>query len=1047
MSANKNKSDKKVRISNMHPNVLVFYHEDYNSEELNEINVGRKGLSLFQTMDMDVPIPSFFVVSPIVYKDLLYEAFDDEVMELLEKDRIPRPDDLAAFIRESDFSSRFKESLTKAYSRLSGFTDTWVSVRASVVFPERQDISLQGLFETKLNVRGYENLEKSIKDVYASVFTEGVDSYARDHQLQISDLQLAIVIQRMVQAEVSGVVFTIDPITKDETKMSVEAVYGLGDVIARGEITPDLYLLNKKDLNFEEKHISPQEWMRVVKPARKSMGESSSVDKVEISNSWSHRQKLDDRGIQDVAKVALIVEDKSQEPQVVEWVWESGQVWILQTRPISEAEIFGKAVEKVTESQSENVFDLAVDIVKKGKVEEKAIEDAIKYVKKNSPERSVEKDLEERDDDPAAEVEKLKKEIDRLNALVNRSKFKQLKEAEADDKIRKKLNEKQEAGLKQKQEQMQDDADKDDLILSGLGASFGQVTGEVKMIESVLKDNETVTNKTILVLKDYKAEYQKLVSQAGGVITEEGGLASDIAVFSREKGVPLVLDADNASVVLQAGDVVKVDGSFGSVYLLSSASDPDEVVTDLIKKRHERLKELKKSSKFYEPDGNIKGSKSDLDEGDLKGVKQISKTVDKPSFIKDKEAVAEKISQGRISPEEIEKIAKTRDFKELVDKAVDKKAVDDLENTPSPPKGGAFSDLDQLVGIKREIQEHYEDKLDQEYAEEVAKAKKKLKDFNTDEAVELDSQSVDDDTSGIEDVSDIVIATKVMINPLSYDSDKLAKALINSDGTACIDLDEIIISHEEHPLSSVDDGNFVEYANKIARSVDDIAEKLGADEAVVSIGSAKQRDFAKLIRGRKYEDPEIPGKLSGINRYLQNTEILRRVLKIIRRVRNTFKSRNVSIGIHSPMNGEIMKEVKKEILAAGLHRTSSFNIYAVLDKSSEVIVARDIMEAEIDGVVLNIPAIVRETLGIGKTVKLEDYGGSLSSPSVIKIVNEVVASLRVIQGRVIVMCDDDKELIRECIKAGVYGISVKPAFVADAKKLVRDIEVELVSAI
>ncbi|MBD3328980.1 hypothetical protein GF357_00595, partial [Candidatus Dojkabacteria bacterium] len=440
----------KVRISNMHPNVLVFYHEDYNADELTEINVGRKGLSLFQTIDMDVPIPSFFVVSPIVYKDLLYEAFDDEVLELLEKDRVPRPEDLAAFIRKSEFSGRFKESLSKAYSRLSGFTDTWVSVRASVVFPERQDLSFQGLFETKLNVRGMEDLEKSIKDVYASVFSDGVDSYARDHQVQISDLQLSVVIQRMVQAEVSGVVFTIDPITKDETKMSVEAVYGLGDVIAKGEISPDLYLLKKKDLSFEEKHISPQEWMRVVKPSsRRTQGQSGAVDKVEISNAWSHRQKLEDRGIQDVAKVALIVEDKSQEPQVVEWVWESGQVWILQTRPVSEAEIFGPAAKSSKSSadslsDSENVFDLAVDIVKKGKVEEKAIEDALKYVQRSSPEKSAVKDLEnqpENDD----EITQLKKEIDRLNALVNRSKFQQLKETETDDKIREKIQKKQEA--------------------------------------------------------------------------------------------------------------------------------------------------------------------------------------------------------------------------------------------------------------------------------------------------------------------------------------------------------------------------------------------------------------------------------------------------------------------------------------------------------------------------------------------------------------------------------------------------------------------------
>ena len=103
----------------------------------------------------------------------------------------------------------------------------------------------------------------SIKRIYASLFTDDVVAYAASKGVNLADVKLAVVVQKMVQAEVSGVAFTIDPITQDPTKLSIEAVFGLGDTIALGELTPDIYLINKKDLNILEKRISPQEWMKI----------------------------------------------------------------------------------------------------------------------------------------------------------------------------------------------------------------------------------------------------------------------------------------------------------------------------------------------------------------------------------------------------------------------------------------------------------------------------------------------------------------------------------------------------------------------------------------------------------------------------------------------------------------------------------------------------------------------------------------------------------------------------------------------------------------
>src|SRR5690606_485208 len=109
--------------------------------------------------------------------------------------------------------------------------------------------------------------------------------------------------------------------------------YGLGDVISLGEITPDTYLLNKKDLSTVEKHISPQEWMKVrtMKQAKKM---SQGIEKIKISKGWSHKQKLGDRDIEEISKIALVIEDRTGEPQSIEWVLSGGRFWILQNKPV-----------------------------------------------------------------------------------------------------------------------------------------------------------------------------------------------------------------------------------------------------------------------------------------------------------------------------------------------------------------------------------------------------------------------------------------------------------------------------------------------------------------------------------------------------------------------------------------------------------------------------------------------------------------------------------------------------------------------------------------
>ncbi|MDD3475035.1 MAG: PEP/pyruvate-binding domain-containing protein, partial [Candidatus Dojkabacteria bacterium] len=538
-------------MSNSENNTSVYFWEDFLSKNLRESNVGRKGLSLFRLKDMDIPVPEFFVISSSVFKDIVFESLDRDFSKLTAKNRNPEEDEIEKSIQKTKFPDEVIDQIKTAYTRISGFTDAWVSVRSSVVFPPNQEVSFSGIFDTMLNVRHMDDLLDAVKKIYTSMFTDDVVMYCANKNIDLSEVKLAVVVQRMVQAEVSGVAFTVDPITQDNTRMSIEAVYGLGDVIASGEITPDTYVLNKKDLSIIEKHISPQEWMKVrtVNSGKKR----DNIEKISISPAWSHRQKVDERYLDEVSKISLVIENKSREPQSVEWVQAGGRIWILQSKSLNQ-KIESRDLHIVREDR-DTLREIIVAFVEKYRgitqIEGKAVDEAKKFINKQKTEQNE-------------DLEKLVKVAQNIN---NSS-----KETETRVQTRK------------------------DFLVSGIGASFGSVTGKIKIVD---KDEDIKVDKNdVLVIKSYANEMESLILKAGAVITDTGGLTSDIAIICREFDIPAVVGAKEASSVLKKGDLVRVDGNSGTVY---KETDPN-----IVKEIKEKKEEIHPVVEAYSS-GNLSG--------------------------------------------------------------------------------------------------------------------------------------------------------------------------------------------------------------------------------------------------------------------------------------------------------------------------------------------------------------------------------------------------------------------------------------------------------
>ncbi len=831
---------------------FVFFYEEYSAKDLSENVVGRKGLSLFKLKDMDVPVPEFFVISSKLYSDFCFSALDTGEKKLLANKKNPEPEEIEELFVKTEFSKEAEEEILSAYTRLSGFTDAWVSVRSSVVFPQNEKISFSGIFSTELNVRGLKDLKDSIKRIYSSLFTDDVVMYASKMGIDLVDVKISVVVQRMVQAEVSGVAFTEDPITQDNSKLSVEAVFGLGDVISLGEITPDTYLLNKKNLTVVEKHIAPQEWMKV--RTMKTGKKGNNFEKVKISSSWSHRQKLSDSDLEEISKIALIVEDKSRSVQNMEWVLCGGRFWVLQNKPMYDMLPVQNVVSFVDMDSRRSIREVILGILEKSRganmLVNQAMSDAQRIVNKNSNE--ITRRLE--------------------NLIVSAKK-------ESDTKLNNTV----------KQE---------DFLISGIGASFGIAIGKISVVDK--PSTKKFTKNDILLITKYSTEMESMILSSGGVIMDAGGLTSDTAILCREIGIPAVVGTGNASQILKDGDWVKIDGNVGSVY----------------------------------------------------------KDVDIQS--QDVHPVIEAYSSGEVS------------------------GVDLLEENQVQEKEERIPSRDMTLPP---------------------------------------------------------VATKVFSLD-NENSEKLFEYVGNSHGIVYIDLDKILLEDGKHIMAYVAEKKYVDYSKKICEKILSYVDLVHGDEVVISIGSAKVKDFRALEKGKIYEDENLPAEVHGASHYLNNPDMLVRVIKLIKRIRNVYNKRNVSVAIHSPMNDTLMKDFKKYLMGEKLRRTSTFKIYAILDNPAEVILADEIIGTKIDGLIINMPRIARQMQGF----KMDDIDVKydMARHSVFKVLDNVLEVVKPKAEKIIVVVENCKPLLRYCVEAGVYGVSVFAEDIVDARKVVAEEESKII---
>ncbi|MEK7202046.1 MAG: phosphoenolpyruvate synthase [Patescibacteria group bacterium] len=309
--------------------------------------VGGKGANLGEMTKASLPVPPGFIITAEAYYEFLRATKLDRIVkkELTNLD----PEDskklnviaatLQKAIQSHPLPGELAKQISKAYDDMGQGP---VAVRSSATAEDLPDASFAGQQDTYLNIEGADKVIKAVRQCWASLFGARAIYYRTINKFDHLKVGIAVPVQKMVQSEVSGIMFTADPVASDLDKIVIDAGLGLGEAIVSGSVTPDHYVVDKKSMEVVSKEVSKQAWQIVRNKAGADVHISTPKDKLE-------GQKLTDEQIVKLATLGHKVETHYGSPQDMEWAFEGGSFYMVQSRPITTLKKEGDDTPQVAE--------------------------------------------------------------------------------------------------------------------------------------------------------------------------------------------------------------------------------------------------------------------------------------------------------------------------------------------------------------------------------------------------------------------------------------------------------------------------------------------------------------------------------------------------------------------------------------------------------------------------------------------------------------------------------------------------------------------------
>ena len=218
-----------------------------------------------------------------------------------------------------------EEEIIKYYEMLPGEKDPFVAVRSSVAIKDSSISSFPGLMDTYHYIKGASQVVEKVKECWASLWSTRAVITRYNKKLDHEKAVIAPTVQLMVNSEVAGVAFTMNPVTKAKDEIMIESNWGLGETVVSGKTTSDLYIVDKKTAEVKSKTIANKEVSYV-------QAEGGGGKWIEVEPSKAKAPTLTPDMIKELCRVAHIIEDHYGYLQDIEWAFEKGRLYILQAR-------------------------------------------------------------------------------------------------------------------------------------------------------------------------------------------------------------------------------------------------------------------------------------------------------------------------------------------------------------------------------------------------------------------------------------------------------------------------------------------------------------------------------------------------------------------------------------------------------------------------------------------------------------------------------------------------------------------------------------------
>lgn len=295
--------------------------------------VGGKGAGLVRLARQGFPVPPGFIVPAEVYRRCVRshgvtEALINE-LEVAAEPTVPITSQrLREAIRHLVLPDEVAAAIIGAYHRLCPHTEP-VAVRSSATAEDTETASFAGQQETYLGVQGDDEVVQRVRDCWASLYTDRAVSYRRANGVDERSVDMAVVVQKMVDAEKSGVLFTANPVTGSRSELCIEACWGLGEALVSGMVTPDHYVVGKATGEVITQQVAAKRTMMV------RVGAGERVRATSVPPERVYEPVLRQEELRRLIELGKAVEAQMGTPQDIEWAIERGEVYLLQSRPIT----------------------------------------------------------------------------------------------------------------------------------------------------------------------------------------------------------------------------------------------------------------------------------------------------------------------------------------------------------------------------------------------------------------------------------------------------------------------------------------------------------------------------------------------------------------------------------------------------------------------------------------------------------------------------------------------------------------------------------------